>query len=817
MAIQDCINAGVLDGSISRGTAEEANRKFNEFMDDGEVRTGLSQREREVRAAQRLEADMERARVRRKRMRILQAAKQTELSQRLATAEAGRVDKAALSVLEFDPSGRFHGDSVVASYQALRGNAWAIAETFVEQFRSKFAGITRDTTELPAVIKGLFGEDTTPQAKALADALTEARQYLVRRHNAAGGDIRLRKDWGWTQRHDGDVIRQAGKEEWKTFIMERLDPAKMVDAAGAPFTSRRLNAMVDAAFDDITGITPLSDAAAEFGSPISKRVAHREFVFKDATAWTEYHERFGGGDVLSAIIADMDRLARDTALIETMGPYPQATMKAMKDAIDQDRAKTGKGEIGNHRFLEETFDQVSGRAGLAANGTAAGFMQGVRNLITSARLGSAIFVSASDFGTAKLTADFNGLPQTALMREYFAQLNSANPAHRRLAARLGFVTETYLGDLVAAQRMLGEVSGSAITAKIADTSLRLSGLSAHTEGLRNAFKTSYVGHLTEQARFAFHSIDDTTRQALERYGITAEDWDLYRSTPIWTDEATKADFIRIEDVHRQFEDVRISPDEREARQAVARKLHNMISTEARFAVVEPTARSRAFVTQGSKPGSLPGEVVRSIAQFKAFTVAFSYLHGARGLALEGGFNKAAYAAGVFVPLTLAGAFAEQMSSISRGQDPRDMTDPKFWASAAARGGSLGPVGDFLFSGVLGENRHGLSIVSSFAGPFAGQVETGGKAFAKAVSGENATPELRRFAEGFLPGNSLWYSRLAFERLIKDQLQELADPKARQRFQRAERKARREFGQAFFWRRGEIAPRRSPDVAGAFGG
>jgi hypothetical protein len=805
MSIIDCVDVGVADGSISRETGRRVRDKFAEVSEDLGDRGRLSPHERDVRASQRVEKDLERDRLRRKRMRLLQASKQAELLNRVATAPAGTADKAAFSILEFDPSGRHVGNSVVSSHQALRGNAWAIAEDFIQTFRSRAGGFTRDTTELGAVLKGLFGEATTPQGMAAAKGLQEARDYLVRRFNAAGGDIKMLKNFGWTQRHDGDAIRAVGKEQWKAEITPLLDLSRMYDAAGEPMTLRGLTRMLDAAYDDITGIAPLSDAAGEFGSPVSKMVHHRNFVFADSVAWTQYQQKYGSGDILSAIIGDMDRLSRDTALLENLGPYPLASIRSLAAAIDRDRAASGVGEIGKHDFLQNLFDQVSGRAGLASNSRTADAFQSARNLITSARLGSAIFVSMADFGTARQVARFNGLPMTRVMAEYLQQLNPANAAHRKQAARLGYITESWLGDMVAVERMLGEVSGSAVTSKIADTSLRLTGLGAHTEGLRNAFKTVYVAHLTDQARFAWHSIDPTTRTAMQRYGIAEADWNLYRSTSIWTDPETRADFIRIEDIHRDFETVRISPDEREARRAAAAKFHNMISTEGRFAVVEPTARSRTFINAGTRAGTLPGEIVRSFAQFKAFTVAFTYMHGARGWAQDGAFNRIKYAAGLVIPMTLAGAFAEQMSSINRGQEPRDMTDPKFWASAVARGGSFGPLGDFLFGGVLAENRHGISIASQLAGPLVGQTELLAKAIAAASQGDNAANEFRRFAEGFLPGNSLWYTRLAVDRMIKDQLEDMLDPKAEGNWRRAERKTKKEFGTGMWWRRGEPLP------------
>ena len=48
-------------------------------------------------------------------------------------------------------------------------------------------------------------------------------------------------------------------------------------------------------------------------------------------------------------------------------------------------------------------------------------------------------------------------------------------------------------------------------------------------------------------------------------------------------------------------------------------------------------------------------------------------------------------------------------------------------------------------------------------------------------------------------------RLAFERLVKDQLEALADPDAPARFRRTERFARREYNQNYWWRPGQVVP------------
>ena len=73
------------------------------------------------------------------------------------------------------------------------------------------------------------------------------------------------------------------------------------------------------------------------------------------------------------------------------------------------------------------------------------------------------------------------------------------------------------------------------------------------------------------------------------------------------------------------------------------------------------------------------------------------------------------------------------------------------------------------------------------------------------------------ARRYTPGSTLWYGRLALDRLVWDQLQDLLDPEAATLWRRQERKQRRDYGTAPWWGRGETAPGRAPDFANAFGG
>ncbi len=102
-----------------------------------------------------------------------------------------------------------------------------------------------------------------------------------------------------------------------------------------------------------------------------------------------------------------------------------------------------------------------------------------------------------------------------------------------------------------------------------------------------------------------------------------------------------------------------------------------------------------------------------------------------------------------------------------------MSDPAFWAKSAMRGGG-GLFGDFLFAD---QNRYGGGIVATLTGPVLGSQLpkaidfTLGNLQELVAEGEakNAGRKLSRFIEANMPGRSLWYARLAIERLIFDEL------------------------------------------------
>ena len=135
-----------------------------------------------------------------------------------------------------------------------------------------------------------------------------------------------------------------------------------------------------------------------------------------------------------------------------------------------------------------------------------------------------------------------------------------------------------------------------------------------------------------------------------------------------------------------------------------------------------------------------------------------------------------------------------------------------------QGGGLGIYGDFLFSDV---NRYDRGLAETIAGPVVGFADDVRKLtignVTQAIKGEdtNVASEFIGFAGRYTPGSTLWYSRLALERMVLDQGKLWADPDAKSKMRRLESRYKREYGQNYWWRPGKTAPDRGPDVSNMF--
>jgi len=822
MSFVNCIQSAVDAGRIRSEKGKEAIDAYNRTVDEMKAK-GMGDREAADAAAMAATERLTKSKgdIRWRRLREMQAA--YSVSQAL-DVKGMKPWEVPAALIEGDD--RFPFANVQTRHERIRGQLHAMIESGLEKYRPRAAGIVHPVAGMDTLVREMFGTQTGDiSAREIATEFAKAAEHARKRANRAGASIHEMDRWRIPQMQDRLRLRGAGRDAWVRQHMGWLDWDAMKHPDGGEILPAERQGVLESVYD-----TLLTDGyvkirpGQKLPENLAARLSDRRFLhYRDADSWLAANKAYGDGDAFHQMLAYLDGMARDIATMEVLGPNPSA-MKAFveqsvrKRAADMDVAAPGGGGKTNIAKADDALADFDEMYAVLTHANAMGeesgvghTLAGVRNVVSSAFLGSATLAAIpGDLLLTQHAALFNKLPAGGHISQYLKLMNPASSADRRLAVRSGLVAESAAAIAMGHQRFFGEMSGPQMSRRISDVTMRLSLMSPHTQAAKWAFGMETMGAFADFAGKAFDALP--FRDMLKRHGITPAEWDVFRATPAYDHKGAK--FLRPDDVL-----ARTDLDDRTAG-TVADKFMDMILYERKFAVPESSIRARQFLVSGTRGGTMAGEVLRSLAMFKNFPVTIMMSHMRRGLHQSTFAGRAAYLGSFFIGLTAAGALSVQAYEIASGRDPMNMADPRFWGKAALKGGGLGYLGDFMFSEL---NRYGSGLQDMVSGPMVQLFSdlrnlTAGN-LAEAIEGKDthAAKELAAFGARYAPGSTLWYLKLAFRRIIADQLQIQADPAAYQRFREVEHKALKDYGQEHWWPPGDTKPARGPDMEAAFGG
>ena len=519
-------------------------------------------------------------------------------------------------------------------------------------------------------------------------------------------------------------------------------------------------------------------------------------------------QKYGSGDnVFDMMMGHLDEMSREIAAMEGLGTNVKQTLKQVKKSANsyfkkmEDAGKLGrwrKRRISSyfkhdtHSFLDRMYDVYSGAANIPVDEAAAQTGQTIRNYLISTQLGGAMLSALSDMGFAQMASYYNGIPLGRTLGKQIKLFAPGSKADQQFAVNSALGADQWTATAATQARFTGEIPAKQWSATLSDSILRASGLVRWTEAGRWAFGIEYMGMLASQAKKSFNDIDGQFKQRLETYGFTAAEWDEIRRTPITKHEG--AEMLVPGDLIRK-------------NRALGERLLIMLHSEQEYAVPSSSLRGRTAIGRDIPKGTLWGETVMSGTMYKAFAATLFQTHLKR-IWRQGTWKGTATAAtAMLTATTLMGAMSLQLKDISRGKKPRPMNTFAFWLAAMVQGGGLGIFGDFITSDM---SRFGASFGTTVAGPvwgfFTDITRLGNKVYDSVAEGENKWgSEVTYLGLRYTPVGSLWYTRIAVERLVADQIQMLIDPKYRTRWRTREQNMRREKGQEFYWKPGELSP------------
>lgn len=634
-------------------------------------------------------------------------------------------------------------------------------------------------------------------AAKTAEIVNRYQEMARAAQNEAGAWIGKLDHYITRQSHDMMKIRGAGFEAWRDAILPRLDE-RTFDGLETPLERARFlrnvwNALASGVHDGST-----SEALAGFKGPanLAKRVSQeRKLHFKSADDWFDYNEQFGKGAVYDSVMHGIEKGARDTALLRTFGTNPEAMYQDIVDRwkVDaRDRGDMPAVDALQGEWNDRIFDTVTGKASIPANQTLATVGATVRNVHQMSKLGGVVLSSVPDLMVNAAMLRHNGIPLWESLTHQVRALLPQGMETREAAEMMGAGIEGLVGGLM--HRFRAEDGALGKMSRAVEVFHKLNGLTWWTDSLKEAAGLMLANNLAARAGQDFASLPGRMQTTLRRYGIEGAEWDIARAT------AQHAADGRMYLLPAHIEDA-----------AIRDKFQTYIIDQIRQGMTEPTAGSRTAATFGTRTGTVSGEIVRTLMQFKTYTATFMMRSLGREFLRDGA--DIGGIAQMIAGLTVLGYASMTLKELAKGRNPRIPEDANDWiklvSAAAVQGGGLGLYGDFFFGS---NNRFGGGFVSSLMGPTAGNVEDIAKLISDVREGSSRKTRAElaaagglRFAQSNAPFVNMFYTQAALNYLITYRIQEALNPGYLRRY---EQNVKRQNNQTF-WLRPTGAPTMAP--------
>ena len=662
---------------------------------------------------------------------------------------------------------------------------------------------------------GRPGISESREAAAIAKIIRKYQEVARLDANAAGAWIRKLPGYIVRQSHDVSRIRSAGFQEWRSFIVERLDERTFEGVADREqFLENVWEGLASGVHLRARG------GAAEPGFKGPRNIAEglsqdRLLHFRSADDWFDYHERFGRGNLNEAVLFGLERMGRTTGLMLAMGPNPESNMAQVFEAL------ISRADVDERSALERKQKQLV-RALNEVDGTVN--MQGgdffpesnafVRAVQDMSKLGAATLSATADIPIAASELRFQGDSMLSGMAKTVTGLVQGftnGREQREIASMLGVFYDGAVQNIAARFDPSDGVPG--IANKMRVLFFKLNGLTWWTDTIRGGV-TRAMGHrLALNKGRAFEALDPDLQRVLGLFDIGENEWNVLRQA---AREAADGNEYVIPSAVAELPDEAFSsllggqkPTRARLRRTktdLENKLRSYYNDRARTAVIEADERTQVispFGRQGLQRGTVEGELMRHIGQFKSFPTAVIQKvlgrevfgrgdqTGSLRRALLNGNGEAQGLAQIILWTTLFGYGAMAAKDLAKGRTPRDPNDVKTWMAAMVQGGGAGIYGDFLFGQV--KNRFGGGFLETLAGPTLGQFNTVADLYGRFRDGDDAAAQLFRFVQSNTPFINLFYTRAALDYLILYQIQEALSPGY---LRRLERRVREENEQEF---------------------
>lgn len=507
------------------------------------------------------------------------------------------------------------------------------------------------------------------------------------------------------------------KEAWRSFIKKYLNMEETFGRTKAVYLDGKLNEakadeMLNNIFDNITtGKTEIFTKSSVVNDREAiARKSRMFFKFKDMRSFLEYNKVYGKGNLFSALRSDMLASGNKIGMAEKWGDSPYNVYNDLRNIQNATKEHGGFWWSNTDNY----FKSVMGRDKSSKSASASTIMSNFRTVTSMARLVKLTLQSVSDIGYVASFAQRMGINY---WRAYFNQLNHIFDRYpteeRKYITRLfkGMV-DSHLGYL---GRWTDANNSSEIMSKISTKYFKTIGLEAFDRGNKVSIMTLMAQHLFENSGKKFGALNSSLQKWVSKF-MDEKEWDVLRKNnkgKLFTTD--NVDTLSEESLKNLHSEMGLETPFYQYRNELYRKVYSMFDVAAENAVLSPTEFERAWCFQGEPPGTFKGEALRTLSQFKMYTL--SYIDRV----LINGWRDADTAQQKIMWATsmLMGTLPLSWLSVYLDNRSNGLSMPDFWEmNVAAREKyliSLLAPSLAIFSGILDANNQNSDMVWSLLG------------------------------------------------------------------------------------------------------
>jgi hypothetical protein len=555
--------------------------------------------------------------------------------------------------------------------------------------------------------------------EALVDYIDHRNGRLIESDAMAPSD--MHKDRYFKNTYDQSKINAIGREAWIPLHISRIDVEKTfqnsaaIDAEGN-IDLAMVHEMVGNTFDNIIkGNGPLfTRAAVSRDKQIIERSRHMFYVYKDWKSWGMANKEYGQGSLFKSWLMDINSSGQQAGLAEIMGTSPQQMYLEMRHKQVAKEENTLLNSV-KHDQADRLFNNLLGAGRGAYNATFANIGSSIRAGTGAARLGLVVIKSVPDISNIAGFAQRAGAGFWSTYTDSIVNAFNLMPNEPRIElARLASHSLNIHNGTVA--KYLDTSNMGTMVTKLSNKIFHGIGLNAWDKGNKLSAMAPIIKTYGKISTKSMESLHPQQQSYLKRFSISSNEWDALRAK-------TERNFFSTDNVDRlsehELKDLWDKSDKLIPlslyRSTLYRKVFSMFDTAHEFSVLNPNAYSNMLTTANTRPGTLGGEAMRMITQFKAYPINYFRRVWVGGMQdFDSNYGRMMYALNMGLGTIMLAGLSETLSALARGLTPPDPTkmsigeQTKYYTKLLA--GGLG-----VFSTILGDNRSAKNVAGSLFG------------------------------------------------------------------------------------------------------